>query len=506
MLTGFHILAYTCMLFCAYDRVDRDKIVDIGWDRAVELMMYAVITVYVGFICLSYYYLLGQLQYTSTSIMLAGAGYACLVIHREGKKGTVCFGVLELLAFLLRGNGMLVIQPLGIMVYLILCVVGRSRAQEEGRCGWKKAGRKMLQPVIILIVILLVGTCGDIITGSMTRSWRRYISFNEFRTELFDFTGTPEYGDIAHILAGYGISEEKYNAFRYYTILDWNEDGCYGEILEYVHDRDTTGRFIKALRSVGDVFTENYQWGLNKLCVMLLIMLLAWACLSRRLRVLLIGIGIVFAECVVWGYIFYRGRVVLRVTVGIFAAQTLIMSAVLLDDILQVKRKYLAKMLLLLLVGFVVVNTGLPSATQQYRYIKGITDGQYIYMNGLHEIQQYCDRHSENRYLIESVTLRYYAGSAFETEAYGMHNYCISGGWFSLMPREQRYLEDYLNDKDGFYYIILSDGNELNHPATRYISSEMKQDPVYVDSIPLSPGGKCTVYYFEGKFPFSDYD
>ena len=56
----------------------------------------------------------GLIQYTSTAALLAMAGYACLIMHSDERKGIIIFGIFEMLAFLLRSDSMLMIQPFGI--------------------------------------------------------------------------------------------------------------------------------------------------------------------------------------------------------------------------------------------------------------------------------------------------------------------------------------------------------------------------------------------------------
>lgn len=76
-------------------------------------------------------YSVGLIQFTSTAALTAIAGYVCLSL-RQDSKGMVLFGCMELLAYFLRSDAMLMIQPLGAMVFLGLICSGDS---------WKKAER-----------------------------------------------------------------------------------------------------------------------------------------------------------------------------------------------------------------------------------------------------------------------------------------------------------------------------------------------------------------------------
>ena len=56
--------------------------------------------------------LIGRIQFTSTAVMLAIAGYVALIMEKNTKKGFIMFFLLELFSFFVRYKAMLMIQPL----------------------------------------------------------------------------------------------------------------------------------------------------------------------------------------------------------------------------------------------------------------------------------------------------------------------------------------------------------------------------------------------------------
>lgn len=95
-LVLLQVIAYTAVLESVYSRCRKI------WDMAAG-------TVFLAVVMLMDLYILGCIEYTSTSGLLAAAGYFCLLLHKEPKKGWFRFCLLELLAGLLRINAMLMV-------------------------------------------------------------------------------------------------------------------------------------------------------------------------------------------------------------------------------------------------------------------------------------------------------------------------------------------------------------------------------------------------------------
>lgn len=163
--------------------------------------------------------LIGRIQFTSTAVILAISGYIALYLEENRKKGYVLFFVTELLAFCVRYKAMLMIQPFGGIVWLGLALVqlgktgwSRERLLEKG----KEAGRLLL----IWAAIFLLGGFGNII-GYHSEGWKDFIKFSETRAQLFDYYGAPNYEDVKDILDRYNVTENVYDGFCNYNILDW---------------------------------------------------------------------------------------------------------------------------------------------------------------------------------------------------------------------------------------------------------------------------------------------
>lgn len=485
-LLFFQWMAYTIILKSAYR-------------RCKNLIQILFCTVMVAFYFLAHYYMLGLIQYTSTAVLLATAGYVCLLLHNDSKKHLFWFFFMELLAYLLRDQGMLMVQPLGFAVVFGEKIVEDSLTARE----------KIKQIGLILgtlIVVILIGTFGNFIGGYYQPEWIKYQKFNDSRTIMFDYYGKPSYEEVEAILIEHQISKKKYEAYCAYTILDWEAGGtCDAALEKYtLNSHKKILAFGAALGEAWKIsFLEN-QYDMNKVIVVAWGVWIVWIIFGRKWKMALSGIGLFFSRNAVWVFLIWRGRLPLRVCVPLFACETILLLALVWRNYRNNKISLVSGSVFLCVIlafGLVSFETG----QQQYRYVCMKNREQKIYIEGLKEIYKYCNGHPENRYLIEANSLNSYTGSVLETNIYGPVNSMITGGWFSNCPTIQSYLEKYLGDaKDGIHFLIYADGNQKTHPSLVYLEEEMDVEAVLVDQFTASHGGSYSIYYLEGNFTFSN--
>lgn len=214
MLILFHALSYCLFLRSLYDRCR--SFFEMGAATA------AVCCCMLVNICMT-----AEIQFTSTAVLMAVSGYAVLLLQRNEKMGVCLFFVMELLAYFLRSHAMLMIQPLGGVVYLLLCLMEN---RENLRSGWIRIAKWLA----VIVSIFVIGLCGTAI-GYHGREWAEYNRFNKVRSELLDYYGMPEYGEVQDILDRYGVTETEYTAFCRYVIIDREVPAeCLEEIAEYM--------------------------------------------------------------------------------------------------------------------------------------------------------------------------------------------------------------------------------------------------------------------------------
>ena len=483
LLLLFQWLVYVSILDSAYSRCEK-------WIHLIS------VTVVAGSFFLAYYYMAGLIEFTSTAALLASAGYACLLLQDNKKTGFTLFCCLDLLGFLLRSQAMLMVQPLGLAAVLIILVGEETE--------WKSITKKLLSVAAGLLFILCLGMVGHRL-GYSGEGWKRCEKFIDLQTVLFDYYGPPDYEEVRDILDDYQISENKYKAFCTYIVLDWKADAeCDSRLISYVEDKSQKEfQLGELLNQIYMLSIANSQWYMNCMTIIAWLMFLLWMDLGRSRKKLFTGVAFLGgARTAVWAYVAWGGRTPARVTIPLLACEVLLLLVLVWTDCQRTDQAQWKKAVLIW-GGFLFCMAGVSSGRQQSRYIGEINRGQKAYMEGLCEIQEYCESQPQKRFLIDSYSVSFYAGNALETSVYHPINAVFGGGWFSNAPAVQQRLEDYLGNTDGFYFLVNADENQEKRPAFAYLVEEMGKTPRLVDQWTASHGGSYAVYYFEGAFPFS---
>ena len=434
--------------------------------------------------------LIGRIQFTSTAVILAISGYIALYLEENRKKGYVLFFVTELLAFCVRYKAMLMIQPLGGIVWLGLALVqlgktgwSRERLLEKG----KEAGRLLL----IWAAIFLLGGFGNII-GYHSEDWKDFLKFSETRAQLFDYHGAPNYEDVKDILDRYDVTENVYDGFCNYNILDWEvSTDCIEELVEF--QKQKAGQKItlgEAFRSSFEGMNSDGMQKINKTCVTMWVILTIWMIFKRQFTMLYPLLGILSVRTALWMYLIYQGRLPARVSYPLFTGEALLLFSVFWYFYTEEseKRKHLVTVAGGI-VCLIVLLTGTDAGRAQYRYVKPENEGQKVYMEGMKEVLDYCNGNAEKKFLLDGFSFNYYKGSALETESYGPRNAVSFGTWFSNSPSAIEKWKNYFTEDDAAIYVIVyEDGNMENYPAIRMMSEQMQCPAVLDDRIDVSTG------------------
>lgn len=444
----------------------------------------------VGFFLLNYC-LLGQIQYTSTAALLGFSGYFCLLLQTNSRKGMAFFGLLELAAFLLRAQAMLMVQPLGLAVYagVLLGKKGfRVKKVPENEAQAAKQTEKQIgkqvAPLLILGVVLLIGWAGNAM-GYRGDEWKEYGRANEARTAMFDYYGAPSYEEAKPILDRYGINEVTYTAYLNY-VMPYGEipAECASELAAFSgENRESAPKVWQTVKTMGRyILRENCQ-GINYVVLILWGMALAaaiwlWRKGDRALLWPLLGLGA--ARTAVWAYLIAGGRLPYRLTLPLFAGEAMLLAVILLGSARQITgghsaadtggtaRNVFAQMAVLF-CGFCLI-----AGVFQIREMKRENQKQAQITARYREILQTCAENSENRYLLDAITFSEVSGGALETEMYRQGNYAVTGNWYSGSPVMAHYMEKFCYRKDGedLYLIVRDDGRGAEHPAVRYLSEK----------------------------------
>lgn len=476
MLVLCHFLAYVALLQSTWSRCQTN------WEYLFTG----------GLVCcaaLANLYITAAIQFTSTAALMAIAGYTCLLLHKNYKTGMILFFLFEMMAFFIRVDAMLMIQPLGAAV----CIGVNLTDTDSGiKVGCKKAA----DIVLTVILIFIIGWAGNQI-GYHSKEWKEYIRFNTARAEIFDYYGAPDYKSVKPLLDKYAVTQAEYEGFCYYVIMDWEVSADCAEALAE-HLKNSSQRSFNVVELLKKVWSQEpsaYSLNIGRVAEVTWILLLLWGLLRRRFRILIPLGGLAIGKTLVWGYLFYKGRLPLRVCLPLFICESILLLALLVLEYFR-KRESGIRLIYPILSSALFFVCCVFAGKMQYREAIRANEYQEAYLAGLVEIQDYCASHPENRYLLDSWSFSHYKGSVFTTEIYGKKNYAYSGSWFSNSPASKEYLYDYFRQGRESLFLIVFDEADRKDYASAFFSEKLGITPVLADRVTVSHGGSYLIWYF----------
>lgn len=477
LLIGLHILLYVSLL--------RGLLAD-----SRQRIGGAIAFVVMGCLFLVNIGMLGQIQYTSTAALVAGYGYAVLLLREEDEKGAlVWFVIMELLACLLRDQSMLMIQPIGMTVYGAWILV-------KPELKLPRKIRKMALAVCAVVGVLLIHYLGDAVAYH-SADWKDYLRANKALEQIFDYGEKPSAEEIADILEKYDVTFAEYNGYINSTVMEGVlPTECLEEIAAYCAvSRGKMFSFGSFLKDQSEGYLYQDFRGVNKVALTLWAILFLSCLVGRQWRPLVPAAGLMVARIGVWMILQYGGRMPQRVSYPLFACEILMLTVLIWKSAAsQTKLQIGMAVLMLLWFGVEAFSCG----RTQYRYVSEINRGQEAFFEGMAELQDYCARNPERQYYVEAVSLSYYSGSALETESYKERDFMVTGYWYSASPTMNAKLKQFQQEREeGIYLIIYESGNQLTHPAVEFFAERTASEPVQADQFTLSHGGSYVVYYFE---------
>lgn len=210
-LIFFHVISYT-VIFAVLLNLCHEK----G-------EMFACMLLCVSVFCINIY-CVGLIQWTSTAALLALAGYVCL-LSGEDRRSVLVFAGLELTAFLLRDEAMLMVQPLGGAVFA-------AQILEDGKWKEKKQWNMILSWGLSLAGIFVIGMLGK----GVERYALGWQDGGRYNTEvaLRDYYGFPPYEEVKDILDKYQVTRTEYEGLGHYVTVGFSVDAdCLSELAEY---------------------------------------------------------------------------------------------------------------------------------------------------------------------------------------------------------------------------------------------------------------------------------
>ncbi len=491
------------------------------------------------------FYVIAGIQFTSTAALLAITGYLCFLLYPEGKERYTLFFLFELLAFWLRSNAMLMMQPMGFLTLsgfyaqdrrnLPICLnqdYDRQPFAVLRRCKlirravyfterqlnrfhafsgkeWVKKYAPLLRAAVLVFIVLLIGK-GSHFVFHGGPGWKEYEKINEAVTAITDYADIPEYEQVRSVLEKYNVTEKQYAAFGVYTMIEENLSGdCLLEIAEVASNREAKPGAAQICRRFLEGYTvgEN-SGGLNLLLVAGWAVLLIFLFIERSFSLLFPLAGLFLGRSAIWLFLLYGDRTPPRVMVPLYLGEIALLlcllflvggsrgaqgskvgEAELRTEKYAFLKRNLPVVLLLLLLPF-----GAKALKTQYGNFSAAHAAEAVYFSGMRDMVSYCNAHPEKHFFIDASSLIYYRGSAFETEIYGRRNGVITGCWYSGAPGLCEYTEDYFADCSEIYLIASADMEMQYGRVLAYLEERLDTDAYLEDTFVASNGGEYLIY------------
>lgn len=405
-----------------------------------------------------------NMTYTVVSAMLATA--ACVWVLTDNNlrlRDNIVPIVLCIISFNIRSEMFLLMCPYMAAVALIKFIFDLSK--------------KALRNLSVIAVVILVGVVFTFLIDTIAYSgseWREYRRLFDARTEVYDFTGIPEYDTNEDFYESEGITREQWQ-----LLVDYNyalDDNISSDTLEtiasYVRSgeaKDANGDpYTRAnvgiktamgqyIRSLIDFTANSMYMPLRLIVTLLFIALIILSVLSRR-GDMLVGLAIVFlCRSVPWIYFYHSGRPVERLSHPMFFIEAAILLTMLCQTEIGRLDKGLVYLTLILILVLCVVNlkTEWSETARQMREREEV--------NASYE--KLCEHTmtTEGYYLIDVYSTVDFTEKMFALQA-DKSNQMLAGGWMAGSPLDAKKEKDYkLAHPDAARVFVVYDRNRWNY-------------------------------------------
>jgi len=508
MLIAFHLLAYAIIIYSTLKLCTTWKVIAIR--TAAVFCVFFVST-----------YITGLLQFTSTASFVAIAGYIylfCTYIQKCScsKYNYNLFLIIELLAFLIREDAMIMISALGFgaLTGLFIYLHIEETPSREGNSFSQIVSyvfTKLIPLICCLLIVFAIGRLGNII-GYHGPDWEEYQRFNIARANMFDYQGAPSYENAKHILDKYNVSQKEYNAFCHYTILTEHISAdCIEELEHYVHTSSETSSVSSLSQNITSALMCSFQtyassnlWSIGKILLLLYFFCLLYFFMTQKCLLLFPLSGVFLSRTIAWSFLLYKGRIVNRVTFPLYLCEMLFLLTILFLCKGKTHNNHHSTLciygnsIIMIAIVFILLKSFAHTGIQEIRYVKEQNDTQKVYIEGLVEIQEYVNSRPSQTFLIEANSLSYYRGSAFDTRIYRPRNALVTGCWYSQSPPMKARIDTYLNSFDSPIYFMVAESSESRFTIILdYLEELYESAPIINETFTASHGGTHLVYYFE---------
>ncbi len=479
--------------------------------RAKKHTVLLTVTITALFIAFWLRYLI-QPEWTTTAGLLSAAAivWYFFIPDHTSKVKTILDYTVSVILFALSANLRFSVFEMAIP-FMGMAVVVKWLKNKGG------INKSFVFKEIVFIVLTLAVIAGSRAVNSAAYSgeeWQEAKAYSHYRSMLFDRYGYPDYDEYADVYEANGITKEMYEIMKDDYNFMLASEGVLtsenlkeiAELAKEIHYSDRS--FLRQIRHsmrlrLDDAFSDTYIIYTNVFYIAMLFILLSALYRKSWLEAFLDAFFVVGFEAV-WVYLYYGGRMLLRV------GQPLYLFGFVIELILICKDPILKKLLenrTIQAIGIFITAFLLGGEIIDMQYENEASAEKALTFQ---EVKEYCENNKDNVYFRDVYS---YASSGNNGKEIVQNkdemeaaNFVPPNGWVVSFPLNNQYIPtdgsqelcSWLSDKDNFYIIIDSSRAEdvcnrtENLFRSRGIDCELEQ----TDELDISNGKTMYVYHF----------
>ncbi len=374
--------------------------------------------------------------------------------------------LLVILAFNIRSELVLLLSPLLAAAALAKWSEEEYRKDAFVLCGYLG--------VFLTICLLLIAALITDRAAYSSPEWRQYRRFFDARTDLYDFTGIPDYEENIGFYEEENISKDQYELLVNYNY--YQDESIDANMLRRIADgvrsgraagRSTYGKTIKeaaweyvhnsldiSIDPVGDIYADdsavmstdhlfadetNQHKPFNLIVIVLYIVLIINAMIERdKTCIIKMPVFLIF-RTIPWIYIYLQGRVLSRITHPLYILEITVIVVMIITgrlrhdkEIFDVRHRISRFIIAIGVVSILAIClTVIPGKLRYIRASEAERTAENASKNRLYE---YTASQADTYFYIDTYSTVDWTEKIFEKEIIPKKNTQLLGGWMGNSP------------------------------------------------------------------------
>ncbi len=457
------------------------SLMTIKLEKVWQKIIYFILANYI--ICSFFFFHLSEVQFTTVTTVVCMASLISFILSEDSETVTeylrknIASFIFFIISFSIRDEACIMIVPTFIFVGIVKIIKNKNAYKPILAYG----------AVLLGIIVLLFGIEQ---LAYASEPWNGLKEYNTARSQIMDYEGFPSYEENQALYEELGISEQSYISLstRYQFLLDDNLNTASMEKILEVSKSDNRINILECIKTFIDLHLTSYNdRPLNILVYFVYIATICLILVSKKYKALLDVLALFLGRMTIWLYLLYIGRIMVRVTQGIYIVELMVLFAIIVGNCLWMhisnkksKLSVIASVCVIFTIVFICHKWGIPYSRNIYYYNRS----QLAYATCYEEMREYFNEHSNNVYLADNLSFSYFTKDIFSKEYESVGNFVLMGNWVANTP---------WTDKIAERYGIVS-----------YEESAMMQDNVYF--VFMESEGTSWKYiedYYQEKYPGS---